>query len=62
MIVTMDSEVAEDLIKFKLRSTKTTLEEILKSWNQNNAEDFIENVRNGTILEVNWMVSQLGNY
>ena len=41
------------------RFTEVRKSQILAPYN---TEDFIENVRNGTILEVNWMVSQLGNY
>jgi len=51
MTVTLESGIAEDLIKFKLHSVQSTLVEILESWNQDNAEDFIEKVRSGELPE-----------
>ena len=50
MTITFENEVAEDLIKFKLKSTKLTLKNILDSWNEDNAEDFIEKVKSGVLL------------
>ena len=42
MTVTLDNDVAEELIKFKMNSVKQALNKILETWNQDNAEDFIE--------------------
>ena len=49
MTITLKNEVAKDLIEFKLKSIKNTLNEILKKWNQENAEDFIEKARSGDL-------------
>ncbi len=51
MTITLENEVAEDLIKFKLKSIQNTLSKILKDWNQDNAEDFIEKARVGELPE-----------
>ena len=49
MTITLENEIAEDLIKFKLKSVQKTLSNILNNWNQDNAEDFIEKARSGEI-------------
>jgi hypothetical protein len=49
MTITLDNKIAEDLIKFKLRSVQNTLSKILTDWNQDNAEDFIEKARTGEL-------------
>jgi len=49
MTITLDNKIAEDLIKFKLRSVQNTLSKILIDWNQDNAEDFIEKARTGEL-------------
>ena len=51
MTITLENEVAEDLIKFKLKSIQNTLSKILNDWNQDNAEDFIEKARVGELSE-----------
>ena len=51
MKVSIEAEIAEDLIKFKLHSIQSTLAEILKYWKQDNAEDFIDNVKSGVIQD-----------
>ena len=51
MTITLENEIAEDLIKFKLQSVQNTLSKILKEWNQDNAEDFIEKARSGELPE-----------
>jgi hypothetical protein len=47
--VTLESTIAKDLILFKLNSINRTLESILAHWQEENADDFIEKVRNGEI-------------
>ncbi|MHA2362607.1 MAG: hypothetical protein ACXAC7_01520 [Candidatus Hodarchaeales archaeon] len=51
MTVTLNSDVAEELITFKLQSIQNTLIKVLKDWNQDNAEDFINKVKSGEIPE-----------
>lgn len=51
MTITLDNKIAEDLIKFKLRSGQDTLSKILNTWNQDTAEDFIEKARTGELHE-----------
>ena len=51
MTITLENEIAEDLIKFKLQSVQETLSKILTNWNQDNAEDFIEKARSGELPE-----------
>lgn len=51
MTVTLEDEIAKDLIKFKLKSVQDTLSKILKDWNQENAEDFIEKAKSGELAE-----------
>ncbi len=51
MTVTLEADIAKELINFKLHSIQSTLGEILERWHQDNAEDFIENVRSGALPE-----------
>ncbi|TFG04680.1 MAG: hypothetical protein EU536_04115 [Promethearchaeota archaeon] len=51
MTVSLENKVAEDLIKFKLKSVQKTLSRILLHWNQDNAEDFIEKTRLGELID-----------
>ena len=51
MTITLDNEIAEELIRFKLRSVQETLAKILADWKQDNAEDFIEKARSGELSE-----------
>jgi hypothetical protein len=51
MTITLDNKIAEDLIKFKIHSVQNTLSKILTDWNQDTAEDFIEEARTGELPE-----------
>lgn len=48
MNVSIKKEVVEDLITFKLRRIKDSIEEILTRWNETSAEAFIQKARDGT--------------
>jgi hypothetical protein len=49
MSVQLDSNLAEDLVKFKLKSIQDTIKAILVKWNQSNTDDFIQRTRTGEL-------------
>ncbi len=51
MKVSIDKEVAEDLISYKLRNIQEHLNKILKRWNDTEASAFLEKAKNGTYSE-----------
>lgn len=51
MTITLDKEIATDLIETKLRSLDNQIEKILKRWNMNNIDDFIDAARSGILAE-----------
>ena len=51
MKVYLDKDVAEDLISNKLRNIQKHINKILKRWNENEAEIFLEKAKNGTYSE-----------
>lgn len=51
MNISLDKEVAEELITFKLRQIQPVIEEILQRWNENSIEDFLRKAQDGTLIE-----------
>ncbi len=51
MNVSLDKEVAEELITFKLRRIQELIQSILKHWDESTAESFINKARDGTYPE-----------
>ncbi len=51
MNVSLDKEVAEELITFKLRRIQELIESILNRWDESNSESFINKARDGTYPE-----------
>lgn len=50
MTITLENDVAEDLIKFKLLHLQETITSILSNWNEENVEDFINKAKSGELL------------
>ncbi len=46
--IPIEKEVVEELITFKLNRIETLIQEILKRWNEDATNVFIEKARNGT--------------
>ena len=51
MNVSLDKEVAEELITFKLRRIQELISSILKHWGESTSESFISKARDGTYPE-----------
>lgn len=51
MKVSIDKEIAEDLIQFKKRNLQNNINNILKRWNETSADIFIKKVKNGIYIE-----------
>lgn len=51
MKVTLEKNMVEELINYKLRNIKNLINNILSRWNEDTAEKFIEKARNGTYSE-----------
>jgi hypothetical protein len=51
MNVSLDKDVAEELITFKLRRIQELIRSILNHWNESTSESFINKARDGTYLE-----------
>lgn len=51
MKVSLDKEIADDLIKFKIRNIQNQINNILKRWNETSAEIFIKKAKNGIYIE-----------
>jgi len=51
MKVSIDKEIAEDLIQFKKRNLQNNIKNIFKRWNETSAEIFIKKVKNGIYIE-----------
>jgi len=49
MTITLENEVAEDLIKFKLQHIQETISSVLNKWNEDNIEDFIKKAKTGEL-------------
>lgn len=51
MKVSLDKEIAEDLIRYKLRNVQDHINKILNRWNESEASAFLEKAKNGTYSE-----------
>jgi len=47
----LDSDLAEELVKFKLKSIQETMQTILEKWHESNIDDFIEKARTGELSD-----------
>ncbi|QEE16893.1 hypothetical protein DSAG12_02723 [Promethearchaeum syntrophicum] len=47
-IISIEKEILENLVSFKLKRIQTIIQEILNRWNENSTTTFIEKARNGT--------------
>ena len=48
MEVSIDKEILDDLISFKLKRIQGFIQEILDRWNETSSDVFIKKARNGT--------------
>lgn len=51
MNVSLDKEVAEELITYKLRRIQEIISDILSHWNESTTDSFLRNARDGTHFE-----------
>ena len=51
MTVKLDSNLAEELVKFKLKSIQDTLKTILEKWHESNTDDFVRKARTGELSD-----------
>ena len=51
MTVSLEKEVAEELITYKLRKIQELISDILTRWNETLADSFLSKARDGTYLE-----------
>ncbi|MFX0125384.1 MAG: hypothetical protein ACFFAE_17275 [Candidatus Hodarchaeota archaeon] len=51
MTITLENEVAEDLIKFKLQHIQETISSILIKWSEDNIDDFIKKAKTGELAD-----------
>ena len=51
MKISLEKDMAEELIAYKLRNIQNLIYKILERWNEQSAENFIEKARNGTYPE-----------
>lgn len=49
--VSLEKELAEELIDLKLKFLQEEIQNILTKWNYQSASDFLEHARNGTLEE-----------
>jgi len=49
--ITLNKSKALDLIRFKLQFIREAIFDILKRWNENSAQRFLEKAKNGTYKE-----------
>ena len=49
--VSIDKEMLDDLVDFKLRHVLSRINEILENWNHDSADDFLRHARDGTLQE-----------
>lgn len=47
-IISIEKEILENLVSFKLKRIQTIIQEILDRWKENSTTLFIEKARNGT--------------
>ena len=51
MTITLDTEIAQDLIRTKLQVLDTKIQNILKRWKTQSIDDFLEGARDGSFEE-----------
>lgn len=51
MTITLENDIAEELIKFKLQHIQKIITTTLGKWNENNIEDFIKKAKSGELAE-----------
>ncbi len=51
MKVTLDKEIIEDLVTYKLRNIKNLISNILEKWNEISTDSFLKKAQNGTYEE-----------
>lgn len=51
MTVSLEKEVVEQLITYKLRRIKGLIDDILSRWNESSADSFLRKARDGTYSE-----------
>lgn len=51
MTVSLEKEIAEDLITYKMRRIEVLISEILSRWNETSVDAFLKKVRDGTYPE-----------
>jgi hypothetical protein len=51
MKVSMDKDIAEDLISYKLRNIQEQINQILNRWNETKTSAFLEKAKNGAYSE-----------
>jgi len=51
MTITLENDIAEELIKFKLQHIQEIITTTLGKWNENNIEDFIKKAKSGELAE-----------
>ena len=49
-MISIEKEILEDLVNHKLRTVMEDMEMILKKWNYPNADHFIADAQNGTLM------------
>jgi len=47
-LISIEKEILENLVSFKLKRIQTIIQEILDRWNEHSTTLFIEKARNGT--------------
>lgn len=48
-MISIEKEILEDLVNHKLRAVMEDMDMILKTWKSPNADQFLEDARNGTL-------------
>ena len=51
MKISLEKDLAEELITYKLRNIQNLIYKILERWNEESPDNFIEKARNGTYSE-----------
>ncbi len=51
MTVKIDSNLAEELVRFKLNCIQNTLKTILEKWHESNTDDFARKARTGELSD-----------
>ena len=49
--ISMDKELLENLVDFKLRHVLSNIDKILETWNYESADEFLKHAKEGTLKE-----------